>query len=125
MKRGINALIFAAAMVSGALSTSALGAPDTVKSGATPPAVVQPAGLDTPAKADERVASEAAEGAVNINTASAETLAQALNGVGAKKAQAIVSYREDFGPFKTIDDLKQVPGFGNALVERNRAYIKL
>ena len=39
----------------------------------------------------------------------------------ASKAQAIVSYREEYGPFKTLDDLKQVPGMGSALVERNLA----
>ena len=33
-----------------------------------------------------------------------------MNGVGLKKAQAIVSYREEYGPFKTVEDLKQVPG---------------
>ena len=42
-----------------------------------------------------------------------------------KKAQAIVSYREEYGPFKTLDDLKQVPGMGNSLVERNLAHITL
>ena len=52
-------------------------------------------------------------------------LAQALNGVGLKKAQAIVSYREEYGPFKTLDDLKQVPGMGSALVERNLAHLTL
>ncbi|MDR8315905.1 competence protein ComEA, partial [Acinetobacter baumannii] len=57
--------------------------------------------------------------------ASAEQLAQALNGVGLKKAQAIVSYREEYGPFKTLDDLKQVPGMGSALVERNLAHLTL
>ncbi len=45
---------------------------------------------------------------VSINSASAEDLARAMNGVGLKKAQAIVSYREEYGPFKTIDDLRQV-----------------
>ncbi|MFH4210126.1 helix-hairpin-helix domain-containing protein, partial [Acinetobacter baumannii] len=39
---------------------------------------------------------------VSINHASAEQRAQALNGVGLKKAQAIVSYREEYGPFKTL-----------------------
>ena len=34
-----------------------------------------------------------------------------MNGVGLKKAQAIVSYREEYGPFKTVEDLKQVPGW--------------
>lgn len=62
---------------------------------------------------------------VSINHASAEQLAQALNGVGLKKAQAIVSYREEYGPFKTLDDLKQVPGMGSALVERNLAHLTL
>ena len=29
-----------------------------------------------------------------------------MNGVGLKKAQAIVSYREEYGPFKTVEDSK-------------------
>ncbi|MDI5829378.1 helix-hairpin-helix domain-containing protein, partial [Salmonella enterica subsp. enterica serovar Kentucky] len=62
---------------------------------------------------------------VSINTASAEDLARVMNGVGLKKAQAIVSYREEYGPFKTVDDLKQVPGMGSALVERNLAVLTL
>ena len=62
---------------------------------------------------------------VSINTASAEALAQVMNGVGLKKAQAIVSYREEYGPFKTVDDLKQVPGMGSSLVERNLAHLTL
>ncbi|OCD13987.1 hypothetical protein AWZ91_02475 [Shigella sonnei] len=62
---------------------------------------------------------------VSINNASAEELARAMNGVGLKKAQAIVSYREEYGPFKTVEDLKQVPGMGNSLVERNLAVLTL
>lgn len=66
------------------------------------------------------------EGArVSINTASAEDLARVMNGVGLKKAQAIVNYREEYGPFKTVDDLKQVPGMGSSLVERNLAVLTL
>lgn len=61
----------------------------------------------------------------SINAASAEELAQVLNGVGLKKAQSIVSYREEYGPFKEIDQLQEVPGIGSALVERNRARIRL
>ena len=48
-----------------------------------------------------------------------------MNGVGLKKAQAIVSYRDEYGPFKTVEDLKQVPGMGNALVERNLSALTL
>lgn len=62
---------------------------------------------------------------MSINTASAEDLARVMNGVGLKKAQAIVSYREEYGPFKTVDDLKQVSGMGSALVERNLAVLTL
>ncbi len=62
---------------------------------------------------------------VSINIASADDLARVMNGVGLKKAQAIVSYREEYGPFKTLDDLKQVPGMGSALVERNLAHLTL
>lgn len=48
-----------------------------------------------------------------------------MNGVGLKKAQAIVSYREEYGPFKTVEDLKQVLGMGNSLLERNLAVLTL
>lgn len=62
---------------------------------------------------------------VSINNASAQELASALNGVGLKKAEAIVSYREKYGPFSQLEQLKEVPGMGNALVERNLSRIKL
>ncbi|WP_313018046.1 ComEA family DNA-binding protein, partial [Atlantibacter hermannii] len=77
------------------------------------------------AKEKAAKANESEERTVSINTASADELAAALNGVGMKKAQAIVNYREENGPFNSIDDLKQVPGMGNSLVERNLARIKL
>ena len=63
--------------------------------------------------------------AVNINTASAEALANALNGVGIAKAYRIVEYREAHGPFEAIDELTEVKGIGDALVTRNRALIVL
>jgi competence protein ComEA len=60
---------------------------------------------------------------VNINQADAATLAQQLNGIGLKKAEAIVSYREQHGPFKSADDLLNVTGIGPATVEKNRSLI--
>nr|MBA2815378.1 competence protein ComEA [Candidatus Pantoea persica] len=48
-----------------------------------------------------------------------------MNGVGLKKTQSIVSYREQYGPFSAIEQLKEVPGIGNALVERNAEKLKL
>ncbi|MBX9444578.1 ComEA family DNA-binding protein [Dickeya chrysanthemi] len=62
---------------------------------------------------------------VSINTATAEQLATVLNGVGLKKAQAIVSYREQNGPFTQIEQLQEVPGIGSALIERNQSRLRL
>ena len=50
------------------------------------------------------VAARAAD-SVDINTATAEMLAEAIDGVGMHKAQAIVRYREQHGPFTSVDHL--------------------
>jgi competence protein ComEA len=50
---------------------------------------------------------------VNINTASLEEL-DGLDGVGPATAQKIIDYRTASGPFKTIDDIKNVSGIGDA-----------
>lgn len=60
-----------------------------------------------------------ATGKVNINTADAETLATELTGIGTNKGAAIVSYRENNGPFKTIFELVKVKGIGKKTVELN------
>lgn len=60
---------------------------------------------------------------VNINQADAAVLAERLNGIGDKKAQAIVEYRQQHGPFKSVDDLKNVSGIGEATLEKNRDLI--
>ena len=58
-------------------------------------------------------------GPVNINTADAQALSKNIKGVGLKKAQAIVAYREKNGEFKKIEDLTKVKGIGNKLLEKN------
>jgi competence protein ComEA len=64
-------------------------------------------------------------GPVDINKADAATIAKELNGIGLSKAQAIVTFREKNGAFKSADDLRKVKGIGAKTLERNRANIRL
>ncbi|MEO7325395.1 MAG: ComEA family DNA-binding protein [Dokdonella sp.] len=57
---------------------------------------------------------------VDINSADAKTLAEALNGIGLVKAEAIVAYRTTNGPFRSIDDLARVAGIGAKTIAANR-----
>jgi competence protein ComEA len=63
-------------------------------------------------------------GPVDVNSADARTLARELQGVGMAKAEAIVSYREKNGPFKSADELARVKGVGKKLVEQNKSNLK-
>ena len=62
---------------------------------------------------------------VNVNSASAEEIAEALKGVGMSKAAAIVTYRDENGPFKHVDELVNVKGIGIRTIDINREYILL
>ena len=57
---------------------------------------------------------------VDVNTASAEVLAETIDGVGLKRARAIVQYREQHGAFSSVEQLAEVRGIGAKTVERNR-----
>ena len=61
---------------------------------------------------------------VNINTASHDELV-ALSGIGPAKAQAIIDYRKAHGPFKSVDDLKNVKGIGAKRLEKLRGEISV
>lgn len=78
------------------------------------------AAQDEPERAEISV-----EDRVNINTADAETLALALDGVGMTRAMDIIAYREEHGAFETVEQLKEVSGIGPATLERNRSQILL
>lgn len=57
--------------------------------------------------------------AVDINTATQSEL-ESVKGLGPAKAKAIIEYREKHGPFKSVDDLDKVKGFGKASVDKLR-----
>lgn len=56
--------------------------------------------------------------AIDINTATAEQLDKGVKGIGPKKAADIVKYREAHGPFKSVDDLANVPGIKGKTLEK-------
>lgn len=56
---------------------------------------------------------------VDVNTATAEEIQYVLSGVGEKKAQAIIDYREAHGEFQSPYDLMLVNGIGKKTVEKN------
>ncbi len=78
----------------------------------------------SPVYADD-AAQDATVSTVNINSANAEALASALNGVGYSRAEDIVRYRKQYGPFGSVDDLTEVKGIGKSTLEKNRARITL
>ena len=124
MKHGIKALLITLSLTCAGMTQTALAAEPVAKSQATQTKAENSGAAQSkatlPAKASDDEGTR-----VSINSASAEDLARVMNGVGLKKAQAIVSYREEYGPFKTVEDLKQVPGMGSSLVERNLAFLTL
>lgn len=80
--------------------------------GETAPPVAQPpppasGGTDTPT------------GPIDLNVATVDVLDE-LPGVGPATAMAIVTHRDDHGPFATVDDLEAVPGIGPAKLEAIR-----
>lgn len=68
--------------------------------------------------------SAAADGRVNINTATEADL-QTISGIGPSKAQKIIAYRESNGPFKTVEDLCNVSGIGEKTLENIRDQITI
>jgi len=57
---------------------------------------------------------------VNVNTADAKTISDALTGIGLKKAETIVKYRTEKGLFKTPEELTNVKGIGQKTFDKNK-----
>ena len=61
---------------------------------------------------------------VNINTADAAGL-DSLDGIGVKKAEAIIAYRSEHGDFKSLEEIKEVPGIGDKMFDKIKEDISL
>lgn len=78
-------------------------------------------GAQTPPPATTRAAAKPAQPVfpININTATKEQL-MALNGIGEKRAEAIVADRRENGPFRSVEDITRVKGIGDGILANIR-----
>lgn len=70
------------------------------------------------------VAKTAKSSKINLNTADVTTLSHSFKGIGAKRAEAIVAYRQSHQGFKTIEELAEVKGFGKKFIAKNIEKLK-
>ncbi|MEO2257679.1 helix-hairpin-helix domain-containing protein [Paenibacillus amylolyticus] len=63
-------------------------------------------------------------GKIDVNAASVSKLTE-LPGIGEKKAQAIVDYRNAHGPFAKVSDLTKVKGIGMKMLEKMAPYVQI
>ena len=110
MKHLFSSLFMGGAM----LSTQALAEEKTSEQ--AQPQMQQQTAVQAPSQTVQQTVSDK----LNINTASASEIQKALIGIGAKKAEAIVQYREKHGNFTVAEQLLEVQGIGKATLEKNR-----
>jgi competence protein ComEA len=61
---------------------------------------------------------------INLNQADLSTLTGSFKGIGKKRAEAIIAYRESHKGFKSIEEFAEVKGFGQRFVDKNREQLK-
>lgn len=93
------------------------------------PALVEAKVADVPtsqgqAKQSKAKQSVAKSELIKINSATAEELSS-LDGIGESKAAAIVEYRKTHGNFSSVEQLTNVKGIGEKLIEKNRSQLSL
>ena len=110
MKHLFSSLFIAGAM----LGTQALAEENTSEQ--AQPQMQEQTAVQAPSQTVQQTVSDK----LNINTASASEIQKALIGIGAKKAEAIVQYREKHGNFTMAEQLLEVQGIGKATLEKNR-----
>jgi competence protein ComEA len=71
------------------------------------------------AKTNKTTAQQQLEKTVNLNKANAKEIAKILKGIGLKKAQSIVAYRDKNGKFKAVEEVASVKGIGVKTIAKN------
>ena len=100
----------AVAMIAAILGYNAIFVPKT------PPISVSVTGKNIKSPSDSYKITQVEK--VNINTADENTLSENLTGIGPAIAERIISYRNHYGGFQTIDELKNVKGIGEKIFEK-------
>ncbi len=91
-----------------------------------PAFAANPAETAAPALQAAKHKEAAVEKTVNINTADAYTIVDShIKGIGKKRAEEIVAYRTQHGPFKSVDDLKNIRGISEKIIDANRSHLTL
>jgi len=116
VRSGLAALLLAALFFALTAHTALrVAQPDYTLHGGTPPLPGASPEAAAPAETEEGPV-VAWTVRVPLNTASAEELT-VLPGIGDALAAAIVRHREEYGPFRTLEDLLDVPGIGESLLD--------
>lgn len=80
--------------------------------------------VQSPSFAFEHASSEVQQAIVDLNSADKKAL-MSLKGIGKQKAAAIIKYREVNGQFNSIEELKNIKGIGQSLLDKNKAILKV
>lgn len=116
----ITSIAFCLAVISSVMLTSVM-----VNNAHAAPCFDNPQAAYSYLMAQEQAETQArTQKTVNINRASESELTS-LHGIGSRKAQEIILYREMFGEFKTVDELTKVKGIGAKTVEKNRSRLSV
>jgi competence protein ComEA len=118
----MKGVLFTQSLISAALAGSLLffSAGALSESVVKPPESAKQAEMAKSARTHEA----AVTSPINLNNADAKTLAK-LHGIGEKRAQAIIAYRESKGGFKTVDELQNVKGIGQKFIDKNRSLLSV